>query len=96
MMASQEAHCHFLVFFLGVEDDDELSRFVVLLHLKKKKVKKKQRKKKVDVYLLTTYALVIFWKNIFYNTTSAMSFAALFQHHFCNIVSTSPLQHCFL
>jgi hypothetical protein len=59
-------------------------------------VKKKQRKKKVDVYLLATDALVIFWKNIFYNTTSATFSTTLLQHRFCSIVSTPPLQHCFL
>jgi hypothetical protein len=35
-------------------------------------------------------------KNIFCNTTSATSFASPFQHYFCNIASTPPLQHFLL
>jgi len=65
------------------------------------RMKKKQRNKKVDVHLLAIDALFIFWKNVFYNTTSAMSFVALLQHRFCkiifcNIASTLHLQHCLL
>jgi hypothetical protein len=69
-------------------------------------VKKRQRKKKVDVYLFATDAQVIFWNNIFCNTTLATSFAAPLQYRFCSIVfyiiiicsiaSTPPLQHCLL
>jgi hypothetical protein len=60
-----------------------------LLHLNKKtRVKKKQIKKKVDVHLLATDALVIFWSSIFYNTTLATSSTTLLQHQFCSIVST--------
>jgi hypothetical protein len=55
----------------------------------------------VYVHLLTTDALIIFWRSVSYNTTSTTSSVAFFQHHFCsiifyNIVSTPPLQHCLL
>jgi len=51
-------------------------------------VKKKTNKQKVDVHLLATNALVIFWRSIFCNTTLATSSVApLLQHHL--------LQHCF-
>jgi len=74
--------------------------FVVIFYTWEKKLKNEQDwkrskgKKKVD-------ALVIFWRNVFCNITSAMSFATPFQHRFysivfCNITSTLPLQHCFL
>jgi hypothetical protein len=63
---------------------------------KRTRVKKKQRKKKVDVDLLATYALVIFWRRVFCNTILATSFAALLQHRFCYIASTLPLQHYIL
>ncbi len=68
-----------------------------LLHLRKKtRVKKKQSKKKVDVHLLGTYALVIFWKIVFCNTILATSSTTPLQHRSCSIASTSPLQHCLL
>jgi hypothetical protein len=64
-------------------------------------VKKKQRKENFDVHLLTTNAIVIFWKSAFCNTTLVMSPTTPLQHRFNNIVfcsigSTSPLQHCLL
>jgi hypothetical protein len=68
------------------------------------KNEKEAKKKKVDVHLLTTYALVIFWSNIFCNTTSTTSSATplqqrLLQHRFNTTFATSssvaPLQHCF-
>jgi hypothetical protein len=62
-----------------------------LLHLRKK-----TKVKKVDVHLLTIYALVIFWRSIFCNTTSATSSASSLQHRFCSIASTLLLQHCLL
>jgi hypothetical protein len=87
--------CHNLV--KTIEDENERNTCNQLL-CKGTKVKKKQ-KKKVDVHLLATNALVIFWRSIFCNTTLAMSFVTLLQHCFCTIVfcnidSTLPLQHC--
>jgi hypothetical protein len=61
---------------------------------KNNKSEKEAKKKKVDVHLLATNALVIFWRSIFSNTTLATSSAALLQHHLCNIIfysSTSTL-----
>jgi hypothetical protein len=65
------------------------------------KEKEAKKKKKVDVHLLATNALVIFWMSIFCNTTSTKSSVAPLQHRFynivfCNIASTPPLQHCLL
>jgi hypothetical protein len=65
------------------------------------KSEKETKKERADVHLLATDAQVIFWNSVFFNTTSATSFATLFQHRFysivfCNISSTLPLQHCFL
>jgi hypothetical protein len=65
------------------------------------------RKKPKDLFfpcifkLFATDALVIFWRNVFYNTILTMSSIAPLQHYFyniifCIIVSTSPLQHFFL
>jgi predicted NAD/FAD-binding protein len=71
---------------------------------RKNKSEKEENKKKVDVHLLATNALVIFWRSVFCNTTSAMSSTTplqqcLLQHHFsnvfCNTTSTPLLQHCF-
>jgi hypothetical protein len=80
-----------------------------LLHLRKKDKwwwaslakKNKQSKKKVDVHLLATNALVIFWRSVFFNTISETSSTAPLQHRFYNIIfysiaSTPLLQHCFL
>ncbi len=64
------------------------------------------RKKPKDLFfpcifkLFAIDALVIFWRNVFYNTILTSSIAPL-QHYFyniifCIIVSTSPLQHFFL
>jgi hypothetical protein len=33
MMVSREACCHFLVFFSGGEDDDELGRLAVIYYI---------------------------------------------------------------
>ncbi len=74
--------------------------------LEKKKEKDEQewkinRKKKVDGHLFATNALVIFWRSVFSNTTSATSSTTPFQHCFynivfCNIASTPPLQYFLL
>jgi hypothetical protein len=55
---------------------------------RKNKSEKEENKKKVDVHLLATNALVIFWRSIFCNTTLATSSATPLQHHSCNIAST--------
>jgi hypothetical protein len=69
---------------------------------------KKRPKKRVDVHLLAIDAHVIFWSNVFCNTTLATSSVAPLQHCFYNtifynIISTprttsylaTPLQHHF-
>jgi hypothetical protein len=33
MMMSQEACCHFLVFFLGAKDDDELGKLTIIYYI---------------------------------------------------------------
>jgi len=75
-------------------------------HMRKRKKEmnkseKETKKKKVDGHLLATDAVVIFWRSVFYNNTSATSSVAPFQHYFCsivfcNIVSTPPLQYFLL
>jgi hypothetical protein len=60
-----------------------------LLHLRKKP-------REVDVHLLATNALIIFWRKVIYNTISATFSTTLLQHYFCGIASTPPLQHCLL
>jgi hypothetical protein len=65
------------------------------------KSEKEAKKKKVDVHLLATNALIIFWMNIFCNTTSVTFSIPSLQHRFysivfCTIASTPPLQHCLL
>jgi hypothetical protein len=79
MTANQEACRHFLIFFLGVKDNDKPGKLVVIYYIyeKKTRVKKKQIKIKVDVHLFATNALVIFWRSIFCNTTSATSSTTL-------------------
>jgi uncharacterized protein YegP (UPF0339 family) len=59
---------------------------------------KKDPKKRVNVHLLATNAHVIFWSNVFCNTTSATSSIAPLQHRFYSIIfysiaSTPPSQH---
>jgi hypothetical protein len=78
------------------DDEREGSSSSATLMEKKTRVKKKQRKKKVDVHLLATFALVIFWRSVFCNTTLATSSITSLQHRSCNIASTPPLQHCLL
>jgi len=67
MTASWKACRHFLVFFSSVEDDDELGSLTVIYYnlSKKNKSEKEANKKKVDVHLLATNALVIFWRSVF-------------------------------
>jgi hypothetical protein len=58
----------------------------------KNKNEKEANQKKVVVHLLATNALVIFWRNVFCNTTLATSSATpLLQHCF-----NTHVQHCFL
>jgi hypothetical protein len=58
---------------------------IIVFFMREQEFKKHKENKRANVHLLATYAMVICWRSVFYNTISAMSFATLLQHHLCNI-----------
>jgi hypothetical protein len=78
----------FLSFFLRCKRWQKVGSPSSITSEQKNKNEKEANKKKVDVHLLVTNALVNFWSNVFYNTTSTTSSATPLQHHFCSIAST--------
>jgi hypothetical protein len=47
----------------------KMSATLVIVFFARNKSEKKAKKKKVDVHLLATYTMVIFWRSVFCNTT---------------------------
>jgi hypothetical protein len=76
-------YCNFI---RTIQDENECNTCNCLL-CKGTRVKNKQRKKKVDVHLFAIDAHVIFWSNVFCNTTATTS-SAFYNIVFCNIIST--------